>query len=437
MSANPKQILPPSLERLQATFAARAPATAELQAVQSTALERFLAQGFPTQREEAWHYTNLRRLESRSFALATESSARIDAKLLPSFNAARLVLVNGVYAPGLSEASCDGLRVRTWNRAASADTRLTQQILAAPKGTESSAFRDLNTAFLEAAMLLELAPNMECTKPVHLLHVWTDVPSLMSHPRVIVRVGRNSRMTLIEHYLSTADLEQFTNAQTSMTLEENAELTHCRLQEESLRAFHIGAIHVSQQRDSRYHFTELALGAGLGRTDLNIRLEDPGARADIDGLFFPRATQHLDIHTRVDHLAPHTLSEENYRGIAHERGRGIFNGKAVVHPGAQKIEAHQSSRNLLLSPQAEIDSKPDLEIYAHDVKCSHGATTGRLDPASLFYLRSRGIDEQEARVLLIHAFAESVLSVVPGDELRGYLHEKLADKLSLPLGVPA
>lgn len=437
MSANLKQLVPASLERLQALFASRPPATAELQTAQSSALERFLARGFPTQRDEAWHYTNLRRLESRNFSLATGGSITVDAKRLPSFNAARLVFVNGTYAPGLSETSCEGLRVRTWNRAASADTQLTQLILAELTGIEPTAFRDLNTAFLEAALLLELAPGIDCAKPVHLLHLWTDVSSQMSHPRVIVRVGHNSRMTLIEHYLTSADLEQFTNAQTAITLEPNADLTHCRLQEESLRAFHIGSIHVSQQRDSHYRFTELALGAGLGRTDLNVRLEDKGARAELDGLFFPRATQHLDVHTRIDHLAPQTLSDENYRGIAHERGRGIFNGKAVVHPGAQKIEAHQSSRNLLLSPQAEIDSKPELEIYAHDVKCSHGATTGRLDPASLFYLRSRGIDEQEARVLLIHAFVESVLSVVPGEALRSYLHDKLADKLSLPLGAAA
>lgn len=436
MSANPKQILPAALDRLRALFAARSAATPELHAAQSSALERFLARGFPTQRDEAWHYTNLRRLESRNFGLA-QPGASIAAAHLPQFDAARLVFLNGTYSSALSEMSCDGLRVRTWNRATSADTQLTQQILAEPPGLEPTVFRDLNTAFLEAAVLLELAPGIECSKPVHLLHVWTDGPSQMSHPRVIVRVGRNSRMTLIEHYSATADLEHFTNAQTSIVLEENAELTHCRLQEEAVRTFHIGAVHVSQQRDSRYHFTELALGASLGRTDLGVRLEDQGARAELDGLFFPRATQHLDVHTRIDHLAPHTLSEENYRGIAHERGRGVFNGKAVVHPGAQKIEAHQSSRNLLLSPQAEIDSKPDLEIYANDVKCSHGATTGRLDPASLFYLRSRGIDEQEARVLLIHAFAESVLSAVPGQALRNYLHEKLADKLSLPLGVPA
>jgi Fe-S cluster assembly protein SufD len=255
----------------------------------------------------------------------------------------------------------------------------------------------------------------------------------MTHPRVLLRVGRNTRLTLIEHYTAIADVEHFTNAQTLVSLGENAELAHCRLQEESLRTFHIGAVHTTLQRDSRYHFAELVLGATLGRTDLSIRLEAPGARAEVDGLFFPRATQHLDVHTHIDHVAPHTWSDENYRGIAHERGRGIFNGKAVVHPGAQKIEAHQSSRNLLLSTEAEIDSKPDLEIYANDVKCSHGATTGRLDPTSLFYLRSRGIGEQQARILLIHAFAESVLSAVPTEKLRAYLHDKLAEKLSLPL----
>jgi Fe-S cluster assembly protein SufD len=436
MSANPKHILPPSMERLRAIFDARLAVTAEVQTTQSAALARFLAHGFPTPREEEWRYTDLRRLQSRNFQPASLSAAAAGLPL-PDFDSARLVFINGTYSAAHSEAFCAGLRVRTWTRAGGADKQLTAQILQEPNGVPVSALRDLNTAFLEAAVLLELADGVHCEKPVHLLHVWTAAPSQMSHPRVVVRIGKGSRMTLIEHYLGTANDEQFTNAQTFVTVEQNAELTHCRLQEEALKAFHIGAVHTNLQRDSRYHFTELALGGGLGRTDLGIRLEAAGTRAEVDGLFFPRGTQHLDVHTRIDHIAPRTWSDENYRGIADERGRGVFSGKAVVHPGAQKIEAHQSSRNLLLSAQAEIDSKPDLEIYADDVKCSHGATTGRLDQASLFYLRSRGIGEQEARVLLIHAFAESVLSAVPGDALRTYLHYKLADKLSLPLGVPA
>jgi Fe-S cluster assembly protein SufD len=437
MSANPKHVLPASLERLKAAFATRPATTPEVQSIQAAALERFLARGFPTQRDEAWRYTDLRRLEMRSFQPLIAAGLN-DVAALPDFQAARLVFVDGRFSAGLSESSCEGLRVRTWSRAASADTQLTREIFAETDGFEGTAFRDLNTAFLETALLLELAPNVSCAKPVHVVHVWTDGKApQMSHPRLIVRVGLGSRMTLIEQYVAAGDFEHFTNAQTLVSLAENAQLVHCRLQEESLRTFHIGAVQAQQARDSRYHFAELALGGTLGRTDLHIRLTAPGAHAEVDGLFFPRATQHLDVHTRIDHLAPHTTSDENYRGIAHERGRGIFAGKAVVHPGAQKIEAHQSSRNLLLSPQAEIDSKPNLEIYANDVKCSHGSTTGRLDPAALFYLRSRGIGEQQARILLIHAFAESVLSAVPGESLRAYLQQRLADKLNLPLGEAA
>jgi Fe-S cluster assembly protein SufD len=437
MSARPQELLPASLERLRETFEARPPCAPETQSVQVQALARFLSRGFPTQREEDWRYTNLRRLESRSFQLSDAQPSPAPHSL-PDFGAARLVFVNGMYSPACSESSCNGLRVRTWTRAASVDAELTRRVLQQPPGARDNAFRDLNTAFLDAAVLMELAPGIDCSRPVHLLHVWTmNPPARMSHPRLVIRVGRGSRLTLIEHYLGAVAAEHFTNAQTMVTVEALAELIHCRVQEEAERAFHIGAVHSTLQRESRYHFTELVLGAGLGRTDLDIRLEEPGCRAEVDGLFFPRGTQHLDVHTRIEHIAPHTWSDENYRGIADERGRGVFSGKAVVHPGAQKIEAHQSSRNLLLSAQAEIDSKPDLEIYANDVKCSHGATTGRLDPVSLFYLRSRGIGEQEARVLLMHAFAASVLSAVPGEALRSYLHERLAQKLSLPLEVPA
>jgi Fe-S cluster assembly protein SufD len=426
MSAQPAASLPASLERIRTSFEQRSAPHPALRDAQRAALERFLAHGFPTTREEAWHYTNLRRLESRAFVLAPPAAdVPVSADQLPDFGAARVVFVNGVFAPKLSETTCAGLTVRTLQNGA-----LESSFLQRTLTSVSSPFRDLNTALLHEVVVVELTANTDCALPVHLMHVWTDSATpQMSHPRLLFRAGNDSRLTLIEHYLCTADTEHFTNAQTFVELGDGAQLTHCLLQEESTKAFHVGAVQTDVGRDARYLFTDLALGGTLARTDLHVRLTAPGGRADIDGLMFPSGTQHIDVHTLVDHLAPQTFSDENFRGIADDRGRGVFNGKAVVHKDAQKIEAHQSTRNILLSATAEIDSKPDLEIYANDVKCSHGATTGRLDPVSMFYLRSRGIGEHEARVLLIHAFAESVLSAVPGEQLRAYLHDRLAAKL--------
>jgi Fe-S cluster assembly protein SufD len=205
-------------------------------------------------------------------------------------------------------------------------------------------------------------------------------------------------------------------------------MRHYRLQQESAKGFHLSTVRTRIARDARYSSHEIALGASLGRSDVAALLEGPGADAKLRGLFTPAATQHLDNYTRIEHIAAHTTSEEEYRGIADGRGRGVFNGKVKVHPDAQKTDARQLSRNLLLSPTAEIDTKPELEIYANDVKCSHGATTGQLDATALFYLRSRGLDANQARMLLIRAFAESILETIEPQGLRAALEAWLSTR---------
>jgi Fe-S cluster assembly protein SufD len=289
-----------------------------------------------------------------------------------------------------------------------------------------SALERLNLAFFEDGVVIHLADDTRLDEPVYVVHQWNAAAAQrMNHPRVIVRAGRNSHCTLIEHFLGPDEAEYFTNAVTTADLAEGATLTHYRLQLESLKSFHIGHIQARLQAHSRYACHDIALGASLGRMNLRTELHGAGAHAALHGLFVPMGTQHLDTHTRIDHIAAHTTSEEDYRGVAAGRGRGVFNGKVIVHPGAQKIDARQSSRNLLLSPGAEIDTKPELEIYADDVKCSHGATTGQLDATALFYLRSRGLSETQARSLLIRAFAESILSTIEHAPLRSHLERHL------------
>jgi Fe-S cluster assembly protein SufD len=297
---------------------------------------------------------------------------------------------------------------------------------------DGSTLEQLNLAFFEDGVVVHLADNATLDEPLYVVHHCTlAAAQRMTHPRVMVRAGRNSRGTIIEHYLGAHDAEYFTNAVTRIEVAAGGTIRHFRVQQESARAFHIAHVQAKLASDSRYSIHDIALGASLGRSGITTLLEGRGAHAALFGLFTPMGTQHLDAHTRIDHVAPNTTSEEDYRGIAGGRGRGVFNGKIIVRPDAQKIDSRQSSRNLLLSAQAEIDTKPELEIYANDVKCSHGATTGRLDATALFYLRSRGLSESDARALLIRAFAESILSSIDVAALRTALEKQIDERFTL------
>jgi Fe-S cluster assembly protein SufD len=285
-------------------------------------------------------------------------------------------------------------------------------------------------------VVLELAANAQPDQPIYIVHQWTDgATQLMSNPRVVVRAAAGSRCVVVEHFIGAGAGECFTNAVTDIEIAADAQVEHYRIQQESLRTFHIGHVNVRLQQNARYSSHDIALGAGLARLNLGTTLQGPGAHVALHGLLAPLATQHLDAHTSIDHAAPHTTSDENYRGIAGERGRGVFNGKVIVRPDAQQTDARQSSRNLLLGAGAEIDTKPELEIYANDVKCSHGATTGQLDATALFYLRSRGLDETTARTLLIRAFAESVVTSIGPQAVRTHIEKLLDERYALPAGV--
>lgn len=424
----------PAVERYRSLFDAKFTGQDELTALRRIALERFCAAGFPTQRDEAWKYTNLRRLESRQFAAAQPGPVDADETQWIANAGARVVLVNGHYVNGLSSTSPQppGLTVLTLGAwIANQPAEVAIFLADTDEGSPASAFEHLNTAFAEDGVVIHVAEGAALDQPVYVIHQWSAAAQLqMSHPRIIVRAGRNSRITLIEHYLGPRDAENFTNALVTLDLASGAQVTHYRLQQEATRSFHVGHTRVKQQRDSRYASHDVAIGASLGRVNIAALLQGQGADASLRGLFLPEGTQHLDTQTRVEHIAAHTTSNEEYRGVADGKGRGVFNGKVIVHAGAQHIDSKQSSRNLLLSPTAEIDTKPELEIYANDVKCAHGATTGQLDLTSLFYLRSRGISETEARALLIRAFAEAILGTVAHTAVRDHLEQLLHDRFA-------
>jgi Fe-S cluster assembly protein SufD len=442
MSALAAKSAPTALDRYRALFEARHGVQDEFASLRRDALERFLAAGFPTQRDEDWKYTNLRRLESRSFAPADSAPIAPDESQWIAGAGARVVLVNGYWMPSLSSASpqppgvTPGVTMATLGRWIANQPAEAAAFLARfDAGQPATAFEHLNTAFLEDGVVIDIADDVVLDQPIYVIHQWSPgAVSQMSHPRIMMRVGRNSSGSIIEHYLGHRDAQHdagtFTNACVAIEMGPGARIHHYRLQQESTRSFHIGNTRIRLDHDSRYSSHDIALGASIARVNITALLQGTGAEASLRGLFIPDGTQHLDTQTRVEHIAAHTTSNEEYRGIADGRGRGIFNGKVIVHAGAQKIDSRQSSRNLLLSATAEIDTKPELEIYANDVKCSHGATTGQLDPASLFYLRSRGLSQTEARALLIRAFAESILGTIDHAPVREYLEHRLHDRFA-------
>ncbi len=430
-----------AVDRYRAEFDARWSASDALVELRRAALERFAAAGFPTQRQEEWKYTNLRRLEARTFAPAASTAVSLDAQEQHWIANAgvRVVLVNGHWMPALSSvgAQLPGMTLLTLKQWSQHDPAAVAAFTMETSSAQPGALEDLNLAFFEDGVVLDLAAGASPDQPIYIVHQWSEgAAHLMSNPRVIVRAGANSRCTVIEHFVGATAGECFTNAVSRLEIAAGASVEHYRIQQESPRAFHIGHVDVRVQQNGRYASHDIALGASLARLNLATVLQGAGAHVALHGLLAPLASQHLDSHTTIDHAAPHTTSDENYRGIAAERGRGVFNGKVIVRPGAQKTDARQSSRNLLLAAGAEIDTKPELEIYADDVKCSHGATTGQLDPVAFFYLRSRGLDEATARALLIRAFAESIVSSIKPQPVRAHIEKLLDARYALPAPRP-
>lgn len=432
MSAIATKTAATALDRYRTAFEAQTQGGGPLTELRRAAFDSFAALGLPTQRDEDWKYTNLRRLESRSFVPPEAAPVAADESNWIAGAGVRIVLVNGRAMPGLSSASPlpPGVTVATLGHWIASDPASAAAYIEQHAAAQPSAFEHLNTAFLEDGVVIDIAADVRFDQAIYIVHQWTGTAAAMSHPRVIVRAGRNSRCTLIEHYLGAGDAESLTNTVVSLNLDAGAQVAHYRLQQESNRSFHIGMVRARLEQDSRYACHDVAFGASLARTGLAATLVGSGAEATLRGLFVPNGSQHLDTYTLVEHVAPHTVSSEEYRGIADGRGRGVFRGKVIVRQDAQKIDSRQSSRNLLLSATAEIDTRPELEIYANDVKCSHGATTGQLDTTSLFYLRSRGLSEQEARALLIRAFAESILTTIECAPVRNHLEQRLHQRFA-------
>jgi Fe-S cluster assembly protein SufD len=417
-------------------------ATAEgpewLEPVRRAAIDRFAASGFPTARDEEWRFTPIAPITQGTWRLAAGSRRAVTREDLAPFifghaEWTTLVFVDGAYSEALSSTAslAPGVRVGSLAELLRSDGAVLQRHLARHASVESSPFTALSTAFMRDGGFLHVPANTDLTRPVHLVFVSTrEAAGSVTHPRNLIVVEGGARVSVIESYVTLAEgTSYWTNAVTEVVAGANSWIEHTRIQRESERAYHVGLTHVEQQRDSHYRSFSMAMGGALARHNLHARLDGENVETLMYGLYLTRGDQVVDNHTAIHHNQPNCRSWEVYKGVLDGRSRAVFNGKVFVKPEAQKTDAKQTNRNLLLSDQAKVDTKPQLEIFADDVKCTHGATVGRLDDVALFYARSRGVPADKAQLLLTYAFAAEVTSEVVLEPVRNELDRLVRERL--------
>jgi Fe-S cluster assembly protein SufD len=421
------------------------------------ALARFLELGFPTTRDEEWRFTSVAPIADQAFAVSAPPAAGACPVDLAPFRfhgvcAAELVFVDGHYVPSLSTraALLGGARAGSLAAAIAGRAAEVEPHLARVAVFDRAPFVALNTAFFADGAFVHVPAHTVLEHPVHVLFVSTGTWGresflddtdkndsrphlLMSHPRVLAVLGENSQASIVETYAGPEGTRYFTNPVTEIVLGENAVLDHYKLQRESPEAYHVGAIHVRTARSANCASHSVSIGGAIVRNDVVAVLGGEGGECTLNGLYLADRQRLVDNHTTIDHAMPHCDSREIYKGILADRARGVFNGKIIVRPDAQKTDAKQTNRALLLSENAQINSKPELEIFANDVKCTHGAAVGQLDDDAVFYLRSRGLGLAEARHMLIHAFLGDVLQRMPLAPVREGIERVVSGQLARAL----
>jgi Fe-S cluster assembly protein SufD len=422
---------------LQARHTPRLSGPVWLEPLRRAAMERFAATGFPTSKDEEWRFTPVGPIAQTVWQSAPPAADLSRTRLAPfifghpEWNT--LVFVNGFYREDLSSTNQveAGLHVSSLAEALRRDGGLVEAHLGRHAPINASPFIALNTSVVGQGGFVHVAANAQLTRPVHLVFVTTkEATGSVMQPRNLVVVERNARAAVIESFVTLVDDQSYwTNAVTEVVVAQNSWLEHTRIQRESEAAYHIGSTHVDQQRDSHYRSFTMAMGGAMARHTLHARLNDENVETLLYGLYFTRGEQLVDNHTAIFHDQPNCRSWEVYKGVLDGRSRAVFNGKVFVRPEAQKTDAKQTNRNLLLSDSARVNTKPQLEIFADDVKCTHGATVGKLDDIALFYARSRGVPAAEAQRLLTYAFAAEVIAEVTLDPVREELERLVRERL--------
>jgi Fe-S cluster assembly protein SufD len=397
-----------------------------------SAMAQFEHLGFPTTRLEQWRFTSVAPIAERTFALGSDGAASVERNLIEALGAPAAVgvCVNARFAATLSSLTKlpKGVQILGLETALSSNPELVEPYLAKLSLTQRNAFTSLNTAFLRDGLVVIVAPGVVLRDPIELVFASaSNGAATVSHPRLLVMAGEASQVTILERYVGQG--AAFTNAVGEVWLSPNAVVDHYKLQEEPADSFHIASMFLHSARNGNFSSHSLTFGGSLVRNDVIAVLDGEGIDCTLNGLYVGRNKQLVDNHTTIDHAMPHCASHEIYKGILADQSRAVFNGKIIVRPDAQKTDAKQTNKALLLSDEANINTKPELEIFANDVKCTHGAAIGQLDEDAMFYLRARGLGVSEARAMLVRAFAGDILNRVKIAPLRDYLEEILTARL--------
>ena len=420
-------------------FAAFAQATAlpePFASLRDDAFGCFDRLGFPTTRLEEWRFTNVAPIADTAFVPVVQttgySRAALDGLGLARLGGPELVFVNGAFVPELSTTAevTTGVRVRSLAKVLATAPDAVAPYLARLASIESHAFTALNTAFLRDGAVIEVPPGVVVDEPIHLLFVTVGADGpVLSQPRVLVLAGERSQVRVVESHAGGGDASYLSNTVTEVVVNDNAVVDHYTVVREAGSAFRVGSLHSTLGRASSFSAHSITLSGAIVRNEVSVVLGGEGAECTLNGLYLANERQLVDNQTTIDHAQPHCDSHELYKGILDDRSRAVFNGKIIVRLDAQKTDAKQSNKALLLSEDAQVTTKPQLEIFADDVKCTHGATVGQLDEEALFYLRSRALSEAQSRQLLIHAFAAGLLAHIKVDAIRKQLNELLLDRL--------
>ena len=406
-----------------------------LQSVQGRGLAHWQGKALPTRRLEPWKYTGLQALRD-DYRLAPDDAvapAALPDALAGGFGGPHLVFVDGVYQAGLSDPTAlEGLGVARFENASDEQARRIAEHLDSCFDPDAHLFAALNTATLRDGVFVEIAAGAQIDRALRVLWlVQAPEQATAMNQRLLVLAGRDAKASIVEHFADLSGAQaSFCSGVTELVLAPSADLTYYRIHEEQGDAVHIGGVHARLDRDARLSSFHLALGSVLKRLDLVVEHAGPGAHASLNGVYLPRGEEHIDYHTTVEHAVPHASTDEVFRGIVADRATAVFNGRIHIHPDAQKTRAELSNRNLLTSAEAEVNSKPELEIYADDVQCAHGATVARLDELALHYLRTRGVSRAEAEVMLSFGFINELIDGIALEPLRRYLRPRLARRFA-------
>lgn len=398
-----------------------------LEDLRSKAADAWLAQPWPTRKTEHWKYTPLQSLQKTILhAWGREDVPLLEVEAEDNFiplDAYKIVLIDGIF--DVASSSRLPHSIVRFSEADETQQAVIKNYLGAIVEGDQHLFATLSDAWLDDGLFIHVPRNQALDKPVYIVSVFTSA-EVSSNQRVLIVLEDNAQAEIIEHYFSAEPQRGFVNALTEAHIGENARLTHYRLNLEDEQAQHIGAVHVNLQRNSAFNGFALALGARLMRTDYQLNHRGQGAELDLQGVYLPRNNQLVDYHTNICHWVPHCKSNEVFRGIVGDSAQAVFNGRIYIHPQAQKTLAELSNKNLLTSNKAEVNTKPELEIYADDVKCAHGATISQLNTNALYYLQSRGLSRSEAEVMLSFGFINELLEQINQPAVHDYLQPRLA-----------